>query len=272
MSDDASDARFPAIIDTHVHLDDPAFDDDQDEVLCAARAAGVVHYLNIGYSPQSWERSRLLRERHPDIDIAIGLHPQLADEFDATLARKLRDAVRQLRPVAVGEMGLDHSRPSPSRGMQAATFQAQLELAATEGLPVVIHQRGAADDLIEALAPWTSKIPIVLHSFDGTPRLAAWAAEHDCFIGIGGLATKTASAPLRELLRMMPADRLLLETDSPYLPPPGTRGRRNEPSQLARIAAMLAPLWNLAPGELCRVTTSTATTVFGLARPEDHEQ
>jgi TatD DNase family protein len=272
MSDDASTARIPAIVDTHVHLDDPAFDDDRDAVLSAARAAGIVHFINIGYSPQSWENSRLLRDRYPDVDIAIGLHPQLADEFDATLARNLREAVKLLRPVALGEMGLDYSRPSPSRGMQLAAFRAQLDLAGTEELPVVIHQRAAADDVIEALAPWTETIPVVLHSFDATPRLAAWAAERGCFIGIGGLATKPSSAPLRELLRTMPVDRLLLETDSPYLPPPGTPNRRNDPSRLPQIAATLSPLWNLGSEEICRVSTATAKTVFRLASAREVEQ
>ena len=233
----------------------------------AARAAGVARFINIGYSSQSWERSRQLREQHPDIDIAIGLHPQLADEFDATLARKLRDAIRQLQPVAVGEMGLDYSRPSPSHGAQIAAFRAQLEIAAAEGLPAVIHQRAAAEDLIETLTPWCGELPLVLHSFDATPRLAAWAAQQGCFVGIGGLATKPASAPLRALLQTIAVDRLLLETDAPYLPPPGAHSRRNDPTQLGRIASILAPLWNLKAEELCAVTTATAITVFRLPDP-----
>jgi TatD DNase family protein len=254
----------PPIVETHVHLDDAAFDSDRGEVVRAARAAGVRRFVNIGYSPQGWDSSRALRDQHPDIDIALGLHPQLADEFDSKLARSLRHAVRDLQPVAIGETGLDFARSGPSQTQQELAFRAQLGIAATEGLPTIIHQRDASDALIAVLDEWPDVAPIVLHSFDGTRRLAEWAIERGCYIGIGGLATKRASAPLRELLARMPTDRLLLETDAPYLAPPGTP-RRNTPANLPAIAQILAPLWRITAEELCRITSSNAVRVFAFS-------
>jgi TatD DNase family protein len=254
----------PPIIDTHTHLDDPAFALDRDDVIEASQAAGVRYFVNIGYEPTRWESSNGLRQRHPEIDFAIGLHPQLAEQYEAELERDLTRAIEELTPVAIGETGFDFSRAKPSFGVQERAFRGQLEIAAAKHLPTVVHQRDAADALIAELDRWPSLAPIVLHSFDGTERLADWARDRGCFVGIGGLATKRSSASLREVLKRIPADRLLLETDSPYLAPPGSPSRRNIPSNLPWIAADLAPLWNLSGEELCWLTSKNAAGLFGL--------
>jgi TatD DNase family protein len=254
----------PPIVDTHTHLDDDAFDLDRDVVIEASRAVGVRHFINIGYAPDRWETSRALRDGHPDIDFALGLHPQLAGEFGHSLARELKQSIDALAPVAVGEIGFDFSRAAPSFETQERAFRGQLEIASTEGLPTIVHQRDASDALMTELDRWSDLAPIVLHSFDGTRRLADWAHERGCFIGIGGLATRRSSAPLREVLARVPVDRLLLETDSPYLAPPGAASRRNAPVNLPRIADVLAPLWNLSGDELCCLTTSNAVKLFRL--------
>jgi TatD DNase family protein len=252
------------IVDTHTHLDDPAFDLDRDAVIEASRAAGVRHFVNIGYEPDRWESSRVLRERHPDIDFALGLHPQLAERYESSMDRDLKRAIEALTPVAVGETGFDFSRTAPSFEAQVRAFRAQLEIAASERLPTIVHQRDASDALMTELDRWPDLAPIVLHSFDGTQRLADWAKERGCFVGIGGLATRRSSAPLREALVRIPVDRLLLETDSPYLAPPGSASRRNVPTNLPRIAAVLAPLWNVSGDELCWLTSLNAVGLFGL--------
>jgi TatD DNase family protein len=257
-------AAAPFVVDTHTHLDDAAFDADRDSVIESSRVAGVRHFINIGYAPDRWESSRLLRERHSDIDVALGLHPQLAGRFDAPLLRALESAIEAIRPVAVGETGFDFSRAIPFFEEQLKAFHSQLEIAAATGLPVIVHQRDASDALITELDTWPNLAPIVLHSFDGTQRLADWARERGCFVGIGGLATRQSSEKLRELLVRIPVDRLLLETDSPYLAPPGTGSRRNNPANLPRIAAALGPLWNLNGEELCRLTSRNAVGLFGL--------
>jgi TatD DNase family protein len=254
----------PPIIDTHTHLDDPAFDLDRDIVFEMSRAAGVRHLVNIGYAPDRWESSRALRERHPDVYFALGLHPQLAGQYETSLVRDLKRSIEVLHPVAIGETGFDFSRAAPIFTEQERAFRGQLEMAAAFSLPTVIHQRDASDALMTELDRWPGLAPIVLHSFDGTQRLADWARERGCFVGIGGLATRRSSEPLRETLTRITTDRLLLETDSPYLAPPGFTSRRNDPSNLPWIAAALAPLWNLSGEELCWLTSMNATALFGL--------
>lgn len=254
----------PPIVDTHTHLDDPAFDLDRDTVIGASRAVGVRHFVNIGYAPDRWESSRALRERHPDINFALGLHPQMAGQYDSSSGRDLRRAIEALAPVAVGETGFDFSRPTPDFGAQEQAFRGQLEIAAATRLPVIIHQRDASDALMTELDRWPTLAPIVLHSFDGTAHLADWAKERGCFVGIGGLATRRASAGVREALVRIPVDRLLLETDSPYLAPPGSKSRRNVPANLPSIAAVLAPMWNVSGDELCWLTSMNAVGLFGL--------
>jgi TatD DNase family protein len=257
-------SQLPPIVDTHAHLDDAAFDADRDEVLTAAAAVGVVAVINIGYRPESWEASVRLRERHPMVSIALGLHPGHAEAFTPELSRELRQAVREVRPVAIGEIGFDFFRSGPTFAEQERSFRDQLELASEERLPVIIHQRNAAEVLMAELDRWPNLAFLVLHSFDGDDRLLDWARERGCYFGIGGLATKPASDGLRELLRRAPQDRLLLETDSPYLPPPKAESRRNSPANLPAIAARLAPLWGLSAAELVGMTTANATTLFDL--------
>lgn len=259
----SSSEPSPPIIDTHTHLDEPSFDADRAEVLQASRAAGVSRFINIGYKPERWESSRKLREEHPDVDFVLGLHPQEAASFGPDLDRKLRQAISDLQPIAVGETGFDFARSGPSRRQQERAFRGQIEIATAERLPIIIHQRDAADALMSELDRWAALPPIVFHSFDGNQRLADWAVERDCYIGIGGLACKRASVSLRELLADMPIARLLLETDSPYLAPPGASDRRNIPANLPLISDLLAPLWNLTGQSLCQIATANAEALFG---------
>ena len=254
----------PPIIDTHTHLDDPAFELDRDIIFEMSRAAGVRHFVNIGYAPDRWESSHVLRERHPDVDFALGLHPQLAGRYESSLVRALKRAIEVLNPVAIGETGFDFSRTGPTFVEQERAFRGQLEMAAAFGLPTIVHQRDASEALMSELDRWPGLAPIVLHSFDGTQRLADWARERGCFVGIGGLAVRRSSEPLRQTLMRIMTDRLLLETDSPYLAPPGSTSRRNDPTNLPRIAAALAPLWNLSTEELCWQTSVNAAALFGL--------
>jgi TatD DNase family protein len=255
---------LPPIIDTHTHLDDPAFDVDRDTVIAMSRAAGVRHFVNIGYEPDRWESSCALRDRHADIDFALGLHPQLAGHYETSLIRELKRVIEILNPVAIGETGFDFSRAAPGFAEQERAFRGHLEIASTLRLPTIIHQRDASDALMSELDRWPDLAPIVLHSFDGTERLADWARERNCFVGIGGLATRRSSESVREVLKRIRTDRLLLETDSPYLTPPGAPNRRNDPTNLSRIAAALAPLWNMSGEDLCWLTSVNATGLFDL--------
>lgn len=252
----------PPIIDTHAHLDDAAFDRDRDQVVADLRAAGVRHVLNIGYHPDSWETSRILRERYPEVNFALGIHPQQADIFSPDIDAALIDAVHRLQPLAMGETGFDFFRSRPDFVTQQHAFRRQIAIAAEENLPLIIHQRNAADELMEELDRWPELASIVLHSFDGNKRLTDWSIERGCYVGVGGLATRPASVGLRELLPRVPLERILLETDSPYLVPPRAATRRNTPANLPRIASLVAPLWNVPVGDFCRITTANAAALF----------
>ncbi len=255
---------LPPIVDTHAHLDDPAFDADRADVLEEARAAGIAQIINIGYKPQCWEASRQLRAQYPSVSIALGLHPSHADEFGPDLDRDLVGAIRDLRPVAIGETGFDFFRTGPSLHDQERAFRRQIEIAAIENLPLIIHQRSGAEQLTRELDRWPDVGQIVLHSFDGDARLAGWAKERGCYIGVGGLAVKKSSAVLRRLLSDFAPELILLETDSPYLPPPDWPVRRNTPGTLPGIANTLAPLWNLSAAEFRGATTRNASLLFQL--------
>ena len=184
----------------------------------------------------------------------MGVIPRLArtssrDRYRARLASaagcpiryhidsKLDRAVEDLSPVAIGETGFDFSRAAPSFEEQERAFRGQLDIAAARGSRQIVHQRDASDALMSELDNWPNLASIVLHSFDGTQRLAEWARERGCFVGIGGLATRQSSETLREPLKLITINRLLLETDSPSCAPPGSASRRNTPTNLPRIAA-----------------------------------
>ena len=255
----------PPIVDTHAHLDDEAFDGDRPEVLERGRSAGVRGVINIAYRPEIWNRSVKLREEHPDVELAAGIHPQNAAAFSAAQSDSLSQRILALRPLAIGEAGFDFARPGPSFDQQQSAFQWQIELAIAADLPLVIHQRDASAQLTRELDLWPQLRTIVLHSFEGDERLAAWAVDRGCLVGIGGLACRKSSRALRHALQIVPAEFLLLETDAPYLAPPNAASRRNEPANLRLIAEALAPLWQLSPAELCKQTTTNALRVFNFA-------
>ncbi len=255
---------LPPIFDTHAHLDDAAFDADRPQVLERARAAGVQRFLNIAYRPDIWETSVALRDAHPDVEMAAGIHPQDATTFSAAQSDALAERLLALRPLAIGEAGFDFARPGATFDQQQRAFQWQIELAIAAALPLVIHQRDAGEQLTTELDRWPQLTTVILHSFDGDERLASWALERGCFVGIGGLACRKGSHVLRDALQIIPVDKLLLETDAPYLAPPGATSRRNEPANLPIVATTLAPLWSLTPEEICRQTTANARHVFNL--------
>ncbi len=259
-----TDAMTVQFVDTHAHLDESAFDPDRDEVVAQAVMAGVRCIVNIGYRPSRWETSATLARRHSGIRLALGLHPHHADEFDADTLDRLKDALDRSKAVAVGEIGFDYHRTGLDRCRQREVFVAQLRLAARLNLPIVIHQRDAEDDLVDILDRAGDLPPVVLHSFEASERLAKLAVDRGYAVGVGGLATRPSSGPLRNILSQIPITSIVLETDSPYLAPAGVKDRRNVPANVPSIAARLAPLWNVSGEELAHRTTETAEHLFRL--------
>lgn len=263
---DGPTARF---VDTHAHLDDVSFNDDVDEVIERARASGVSRIVNIGYRPAIWGSTIALGRRFPSVSYTLGLHPNHADEDAEPVWNELRRLMKEARPVAIGEIGLDYFRDYASKATQLKVFERQLALASEFGLPVVIHQRAAESDMRDVLRANSGGPRWVLHSFEGSAGFLDEALAAGAMIGVGGLMTRAGSAELRETLRRVPIDRILLETDSPYLVPRGVKNRRNEPATIPVIARELAVLLERPIDEIAARAMENADRVFGLGLRAD---
>jgi TatD DNase family protein len=255
----------PTFIDSHVHLDDGQFENDLDAVLDNAAAVGVQQVVNIGYKPARWQSSIDLSARRPEVSFTLGLHPHHADEFGPHVIAELSSLIEEHRPVAIGEIGLDYFRDLADRTTQQRAFSAQLQLAVDSRLPVVLHLRGdVEDDLRRALVRTPKDLVCVLHSFDGTEQLASWGLERGYLFGVGGLVTRKDNERLRNIVRSLQLDRLLLETDSPYLSPAGIKDRRNSPVNIPVIARTISDLMQIDLDTVATETTNNARRVFKL--------
>lgn len=248
-------------IDTHAHLDDPQFP-DLPEVLAQTVAAGVERVINIGYGPERWRSTLALAEANPIVAPVLGIHPLDADRYTEENFRELIALIADHHSVGIGEAGIDLFRDGPDLRLQQEVFDHQIALAVETGLPLVIHQRAAENEVYAQLATAAPELRVVLHSFDGTRRMIDLALEREWFIGVGGLMIKQASQALRELLKTVPLERIVLETDSPYLVPAGVKNRRNTPANIPAIATHLAGLTGHAITEISEITTANARLAF----------
>jgi TatD DNase family protein len=248
-------------IDTHAHLDDGQFP-DVDAVIAASHEAGVERIINIGYRPGRWQSTIDLTRRHPSVAFCLGIHPSEADHFGPEAVDALAELIRTEQPVGIGESGIDLFRDGPGLAQQQATFAFQIELAIEHGLPLVIHQRAAENEVYDQLAGADQRLRVVLHSFDASRRTLDLAAERGWFVGVGGLMTRQSASEVREVLKFAPLDHLLLETDSPYLVPAGIKDRRNSPENIPVIARRLADLLGLTTDEIAARTTANALRAF----------
>jgi TatD DNase family protein len=261
MTDDSVDHSF---IDTHAHLDDDQFEDDVEAVIYQAFTAGVKRIVNIGYEPVRWDTTIKLAEHFPCITFTLGLHPISSAQYSPDLINRLGELAEQTGAVAIGEIGIDLFRESASLELQRQSFEAQLSLARDLNLPVVIHQRAAADEVSDTLSNVTPAIRCVLHSFEGNEQLLRLGINRGYYFGIGGLMTRRGSESLRNLIKEIPLDLMLLETDSPYLIPAGAKGRRNEPANIPVIADALATLLDIPLSDVADTTSRNAIEIFRL--------
>lgn len=244
--------------DTHAHLDAC---DAPDEVVERAQAAGVSRVVSIGTGIESSRATLALAERHEGVFAALGVDPHQASSPEATRVDELRELLRHPKAVAVGETGLDGFRRHSSLADQRALFRAQLELAESLGLPVVIHSREAAEETAAALEPFAGTV--VLHCFS-SPALLPVAIERGYYVSFAGNVTFPTAEELREAAALVPLERLLVETDSPYLAPQAVRGRTNEPSFLVHTVAELAAIRDLEPAALEAQLDANASAAFSL--------
>lgn len=253
------------LVETHAHLDFDAFDGDRADVLDRARAAGVSAFVNVAIDlEQAAEATLALAEAHADVYAAVGIHPHgagaWAGRVDQAVARLERLAAHP-RVVALGEMGLDFYREYAPPEAQYEVFDAQLALAARMGLPVVIHCRAAYEQVLPRLEALPAE-RVLLHCFSGEEHAAA-CAERGYYTGVGGVLTYPGSEGLRRVVAAYPRDRVVLETDCPFLAPQPRRGRRNEPAYLVWVAEALGRVWGVTAEEAAAVTSRNAARFFG---------
>lgn len=249
------------LVDTHCHLADPAFDPDREAVLTRAREAGVGHVVVVGENRARSEQAAELARRHAGLSATAGLHPHEASGWNPELAGWLALALRDPVVVAAGEMGLDYHYDWSPRDRQREAFEAQMSLAADAGRPAVIHARDADADVAAVLRNHPRTVAI-LHSFSSGASLLRAGVAMGHYVSWSGMITFRRWDAER-LVREVPADRLLVETDAPYLAPVPHRGHRNEPAYVAGTAARLAGVLDLPVEELVSLTTGNAVRVFG---------
>ena len=247
------------MIDTHTHLD--ALDDDPAAVVARAREAGVTRILTVGTNVAGSRRALELADAHDAVYAVLGIHPHDANDAGDADVAEIRDLLSHPKAVAAGEMGLDWFRDYAPRDKQLRLFDAMLGVAADTGKPAVIHTRAADDDTLAALAGFDGTV--VLHCFS-SPHLLDPALERGWYVSFAGNATFPKAVDLRLAAREVPADRILAETDAPYLAPQPVRGRRNEPAFVMHTLAALAQARDEDPDELERQIDRNATACFAL--------
>lgn len=230
------------LIDTHAHLALAQFDADREQAIARAAAAGVARLVEIGYDLPSSRAAVALAEAHPQIFAVVGVQPNHAHELAEGWQAEVRALCAHPKVIAVGEIGLDYHWMKAPPEVQERIFRAQLALAREVGLPVVIHTREASDDTVRILADAARGQPVIMHSFSGDWAFATACLELGCMLSFSGPVTFAKAVELHEVARRAPLDRLLTETDSPYLAPHPYRGKRNEPAYVRLVAERLASL------------------------------
>lgn len=251
------------IVDTHAHLDFPELSQDLESVLDRAAQTGVQEIVTIGIDPRSSEKAVLLASRYPQVYATVGIHPHGAHHLDEDTLATLGSLARRERVVAIGEIGLDYYRNRQPRPIQQECLRQQLELACTLNLPAVLHIREAYEDFLGIITDYLSNLSgVVLHCFSGDWNVARRCLDMGFYLSIPGTITFPKAEMQQEVVRRAPLDRLLLETDSPYLAPVPHRGKSNEPSFVFYTAGKIAELRRTSLEEISLQTTANAHTIF----------
>ena len=255
------------LIDSHCHLNYEGLAERQDEVLANARAAGVTGFLNISTRQREWNDVIAVAEANADVWATVGVHPHEADAHPDLGAAALTEAASHPSVIGIGECGLDYYYDKSDRAAQRERFAAHIEAARTTGLPLVVHTRDAEEDTAEILGAAVEKGGVigVLHCFTGSQQLARKALDLGFFISLSGIVTFKNARDLQETAKLVPDDRLLVETDSPFLAPVPHRGQTCEPAFVADTARFVADLRGVPVETLAEQTTANFFTLFGKA-------
>ncbi len=261
---------LPVLVDTHAHLIDKAFEPDRQGVVERAIEEGVHYIISMGTCLESSRDTLDLAASYAGVYAAVGVHPSDVKDVDERTIRDIATLAEDPNAVAIGEIGLDYYRDNAPRKTQRRWFREQIRLAIEVGKPIVVHCRDAADDVYEVLneeKAW--RAGGVIHCFTGDDEQARKFLDIDFHLGAGGAITFSRSEELREVFERIPIERVLLETDSPYLAPPPHRGKRNEPAYVARVAETLAELHGISTEEVTRLTTENVRRLFGVGPARD---
>ena len=252
------------VIDSHAHLEMTPFDRDRDQVVRRAKEAGVEIIVTVGTSVEDCRKALEISRRYPGVYVVIGIHPHEVKDIDGRTYDSLREMAKHEKVVAYGEIGLDFFRNLSPRGTQIHRFGEQLELAAELNLPVVIHDREAHRETMELLKGWTGGRRGIIHCFSGDYPMAKRCVDLGFYISIPGTVTFEKNEKLRSIVRDLPLESLLVETDCPYLTPNPFRGKRNEPAYVVHTARKVAEIKGRSFEEVAAATTANAKAVFGI--------
>ena len=253
------------LIDTHAHIDMEDFGADFVQMLARAQENGVQKIIIPAVEPSTFERVLKTAEKSPNLYAAIGVHPEDAKNFDENALNLMEKMIKHPKVVAVGEIGLDYYWDRSYNDVQKAVFEAQIEFAKKHDKPIIVHDREAHGDSLEILKRTNAaEVGVVMHCFSGSPEFALECVKEGFYIALGGVVTFKNAKKMKEVAKIVPLERLLLETDSPYLTPVPFRGKRNEPAYMKYAAEEIANLRGIGFEELARATTENAIKIFRL--------
>ena len=253
------------LIDSHAHLEMPEFRKDLDEVVQRAKEAGVEYIFTVGTERKDWNRALEIARRYPSVYAILGVHPHNAQEIDGHTYGVLTKLCQDERVRAYGEIGLDFYRNLSPREIQLKRFREQIGLARELRLPIVIHDRDAHQETLEILkSEKAGELGGIIHCFSGDYRMAKECIDMGFVISVPGSITFKNAEPFQDIIRRLPLESLLVETDAPYLTPVPFRGKRNEPSYVRYTAQKVAELRGVPFEEVAKVTTANALRVYGL--------
>ncbi|MCZ4092838.1 TatD family hydrolase [Sinorhizobium psoraleae] len=252
------------LIDTHCHLDFPDFEAERDAIIERASAAGVTQMVTISTRVKRFDTILAIAEAYPNVFCSVGTHPHNADEeLDITTEDLVRLSAHP-KVVAIGEAGLDYFYDNAPRDAQAEGLRRHIAAARETGLPLVIHSRSADENMAEILTEESGKgtFPFLLHCFSSGPELAQVGVELGGYVSFSGILTFPKSQEIRDIAKTIPHDRMIVETDAPYLAPKPFRGKRNEPAFVAHTAEVLAETIGVSTEEIAQITTENALRIF----------
>ena len=252
------------LFDTHAHMDDRTFDADRDELIASLPDQGVALVMNPGCSLTSSRNAVALAEKYPHVYAAVGSHPDAADEVDAAVVDEYRKLCKQHSKIkAIGEIGLDYHYEDIPRDLQQKAFRAQMALAAELNLPVIVHERDAHADGL-AIVDEFPTVKGVFHCYSGSVEMARELVKRGWYIGFTGVLTFKNAKKAVEVAAAIPRERLVLETDCPYMSPEPFRGKRNDPGKLYRMAEKLAEIWDMRVEDVHRITTENGKRLYNI--------